>query len=787
MSNDFTSYYDEEYDENDDEEKKDENGRGNPSMKSVSHTALLNRLETLGIVLPNDTNRDILLHKCAQIGCLTDEQWIQAMPQFKVLKCYLHTYVENQKLLQHIDRIVLLASKFWALGSRLLNAWIMECYERDVNNQSHFKSTLDNQIFLRHILRCGRIVKGKINDSLAESNSLRLCQTIAPTIDEMTELLPLAAWGQIFNSLQKTYSASFKEHVTRHMKTRIQSHLKRLIHMCQTVKLKKRNYKTMVMDFHGHAEFPLSLVYENIGKETFDEDLPEEIKEELETMRTIVGGNWKSLLTAKNIPFCKQTFDLHLYLRSKVPMMEEREDADKEDNVFESEPMKIQVDTLEEEKDDAEIKYAFKGKGFSPAPTTKLGRIHVTIDKKVLQGLIEIGVVVEGTSLEDVFGVSNFKTKKKQLRKILRKKKKNKGGTKKQRASVRKNGVGRLPEGKVSSILTDGVDLCIRFICLNKDLHERLLRWDGEGKLNQRKIMTQKDWTEYAQKKYEELIKVGYVRLIAIDPGREELFHSATIVDGSCIYEEHRFKRSKYVEVSLRNKMTDFVKHRKTKEICDIEGILAKNGGWKARTSGDYEKVFESWVTESRALQMIDHYCHIGHAIWKMRLYRRRESVLYQRYKRMIGDRYMYVNGRKVKVGVMVGYGSANIGQSGKGEVPVPTARNAMLLRKYLALLGIPHAVIMVWEHLTSQMCHACQKRMVSFLKDKIPIRGLKLCKSTECSKDHNPAFRNRDGNAARNLVTCLEAMVKGQNRPTYLCPQPPKGKTKKTKNLVAP
>jgi transposase len=110
-----------------------------------------------------------------------------------------------------------------------------------------------------------------------------------------------------------------------------------------------------------------------------------------------------------------------------------------------------------------------------------------------------------------------------------------------------------------------------------------------------------------------------------------------------------------------------------------------------------------------------------------------------------------------------------------------------MLLRKYLRALGIPHAVIMVWEYLTTQMCHVCQKRMVSVYADKIPIRGLKLCKSTTCSKDHNPAFRNRDGNAARNLVICLEAMVKGQNRPKYLCPQPKKRKSKKTNVSVAP
>jgi len=646
--------------ESDEEEKTNGETRGNPLKKSVSKKALRRLLfQRLGIKFSKKTEKDVLLLKCAQIGCLTADQWKQAMPQFKVMKCYLHSCVENKKFLNHIEQIVLLASKFWALGSRLLNAWIMECYENDVLNKKDFDNTLNSEKFIRHVLRCGRIQNGLINRSLMNSHSLSICQKVAPSLDDMIELLPLKAWGQIFNSLQKTYIASLKEHVTRHMKTRIQSHLKRFIHSCPDVKLKKQNYQTIVTNFYGHVDFGLSLVYENIGKEDFDDALPEEIKKELQLLQSFCGKHWKTLVTAKAIPYNKEMFDLHLYLRSKIPMMEE-ENTESEDNQY-STPTRVSIENIEEEKEGEEIKYKFKGKGFSPVPTTKLGRIHVTIDKKVVAGLIVQGVLQEGTTLEDAFGASQkaFNSRRKKLRKKLRKLKKNKGGTKKQRTSVRTNGYGKLPcGGTVTSVLTDGVGLCIRTMSFNNELYERLLRWDGEGKFNQKKVLTQKDWTEIAQRKYEELIKTGYVRLIAIDPGREELFHSATIIDGVGKYEEHRFKRSKYVEVSLRNKMTDFVKHHKTKEICDIEGILAKNGGWKARTSADYEKVFESWMSENRALQMIDHYSHIGYALWKMRLYRRKESVLYQRYRRMIGDRYMYVNGKKVKVGVIVGYGS---------------------------------------------------------------------------------------------------------------------------------
>jgi hypothetical protein len=50
--------------------------------------------------------------------------------------------------------------------------------------------------------------------------------------------------------------------------------------------LKKQNYQTIVTNFYGHVDFGLSLVYENIGKEDFDDALPEEIKKELQLLQS---------------------------------------------------------------------------------------------------------------------------------------------------------------------------------------------------------------------------------------------------------------------------------------------------------------------------------------------------------------------------------------------------------------------------------------------------------------------------------------------------------------------
>lgn len=356
---------------------------------------------------------------------------------------------------------------------------------------------------------------------------------------------------------------------------------------------------------------------------------------------------------------------------------------------------------------------------------------------------------------------------------------------KKRRKSLLRNGCGKLPDGSVKSIMTDGVGMSIRSTKYDMDRYNRLVEWDGKGTFDKKEKLTEKELSSKAKQIFDHLVQKGLVRLIAIDPGRDELFHSATM-DEQGNYVEHRFKRDKYLIVSLRNRMTEFIKNDKTDEIRQIEGVLARRGGWKARTSEDYAMVFNDWVQDGRAIKCIEHYSKVDYALWKMRLYKRRESVVVQRFKKMIGERYQYVDGKKVPVCVLIGYGSADIGIAKKGEPPVPTKRNAILLRKYLRALNIPSEVIMVWEHLTTQMCHVCQQRMVNVLKDGIRIRGLKLCTSTACCQENNPAFRNRDGNAARNILSCLKAMVEGENRPDYLCPETAKRRARKRPRALA-
>lgn len=757
---------------------------GNPNYISNKELILLLQ-KNFGIELPDDSKQNLILFHCMRVGALSQEEWKKLLKSYSIVKCHLQTSVKDDKMLDSIDKIISIASKFNALGSRLLNAWIKECYEIG-DPKNIFDRTIGNKVFMKDIFRCARRQKGTADLLLTESVSFAKCSHLAPSLDEMTDVLTLDAWGNIFNDLSLTYITNLHQHVTRHINTRLCSHLKRLLIKMKAT-LKKVNHQTMVCGIENTEDFTLSSVYDDIGEEKIKERFPERLKEEFEFLKRIAGNSWTTLKKTKNkeqeveIKFNRLLFDLHLYLQSVIPLPEKTDSEEKKQE--DKEKTRYDPSEITMEKNDEEIKYVFTGKGFTPAPITKLGRVFVTIDNKVLDALKKKGVVEESSNIETAFNVSkkDLKQRKKELRKKLRKLKDNK----KRRRSLRKNGCGSFSQnGKVTSILTDGVSLCIRYCNFDLDREKWLKAWDGvyskdKKKEDEKKTIHQLS-TEKAKAHYDKLVRLGIVRLIAIDPGREEIFHSASRVDGK--FEEHRFKRSKYIEVSLRNKVTEFNEKIKTKEIRQIEGLLSKNGGWKARTKEDYAIVFDIWCKEEVASMMIQHYCNKEFALWKMRLYRRKQSILIQRMRQMIGDTYVYVDGIKKKVCLIIGYGAAKIGMAGKGEVAVPTAKNAMLLRKYLRSRNIPSAVIEVWEYLTSQMCHKCQQRMCSFMEKGRTIRGLKLCTSSQCSTKTNPAFRNRDGNAARNILECLKAMVLGEARPQYLCRQINTDKVVKTR-----
>jgi len=206
-------------------------------------------------------------------------------------------------------------------------------------------------------------------------------------------------------------------------------------------------------------------------------------------------------------------------------------------------------------------------------------------------------------------------------------------------------------------------------------------------------------------------------------------------------------------------------------------------------------------------------------------------------------------DGRKVpRRPVIIGYGTGRGNGGGhKGEQGVPVKAMYRALLEAFKRHRILGGVLNVWEHLTTQMCHRCHERTKSRIvpltpedvkKEKrrltsiwevrrreameqgadIPPlelpsdeelfrrqktdrdfrrpappdggrdrlrRRVRICE--HCSSSDQPwKLRNRDFNAAINILTLLETTLRGEERPTYLCTQRAAGPPKRRRRTVA-
>ncbi len=93
-------------------------------------------------------------------------------------------------------------------------------------------------------------------------------------------------------------------------------------------------------------------------------------------------------------------------------------------------------------------------------------------------------------------------------------------------------------------------------------------------------------------------------------------------------------------------------------------------------------------------------------------------------------------DGKPVKQDPVIAYGAAKFAPSGKGELSVPTTSIFRRCTKHFR-------VVLVDEHMTSQVCHRCDQITCPVMNDGLLNRGLRWCRSTNCR-----TFLNRVRNA---------------------------------------
>lgn len=723
--------------------------------------------------------RKDILKKAVELDVFNDKEREANLPcEYSVVKSYLWTSLKDQRVRDAIDRLVEEASRAYAVGTRLINGWVLENKEA-LRDAQYFKNTLQNDVFLRDCFR-GSKARGDLHTALENSPIYQRFRESLPSLERAVQVAGTStAWSQIVNYMNINYTTNLQLHVLTHMKTRVLSHLKRLAMGLPDATLVTVNRVTIVQWKEG--KLPLTDLYKSFWEGNI-ESLPEAIRGSMNEMRCLLkDSDWK-LVDSEEPKFEANFFQLHLFLQASVPKCQETVE-----NIVKKKRKKtpkVDLTVVEVETEDKPVKIPYvPSKGFTATPIAKLGRFFVTIDTKIMDGMKNI-IGGEGKSLQEALGLSAeaIDATKKKLRKESRRRLSNairaQGKSKRQKKSkCRKakktiekkrmsRGLGRnyLKKGwKIRSILTDGVTLCSRYEKIKLSLLDTVQ--------TKKKPSTQNVIKE-ASEKYKELSKQGPVRLIGVDPGRVNLFQSSELEVGSM-----RFTREHYRTVTKSRKIQNDLQEKKPETLRIIEANLSSINGYKSRSLEDYEKVLSDTLPFMG--QFLDYYGNKEHAKMKMLCYRRKVKCLTQRWNKVI-------NMGPRKAPLMIGYGAAKFASSGKGEVPVPTSGVAKALFKTLKSRGIPFSIVPIDEYKTSQMCSCCGCQLKSFYETnesgkRIQNRGLKLCYSELCKATKvNPVLRNRDHNAAENIRKVLESYIKTQKRPDYLRrPDPSKGCSK--------
>jgi transposase len=151
-----------------------------------------------------------------------------------------------------------------------------------------------------------------------------------------------------------------------------------------------------------------------------------------------------------------------------------------------------------------------------------------------------------------------------------------------------------------------------------------------------------------------------------------------------------------------------------------------------------------------------------------------RKMVHFRRRQRTMAKIASHVVRPEDKRPLLIVYGNAKLCCHGHGstDTPVPVKgiyRAILLAFKQHRKRG---GVFKGWEFLTTQKCHRCSGQLeVMVGENGEEIRDFRRCAT--CTHEERPKSRNRDFNAAKNILTVGLCSLLGQPRPVHLCPAP--------------
>jgi hypothetical protein len=155
-------------------------------------------------------------------------------------------------------------------------------------------------------------------------------------------------------------------------------------------------------------------------------------------------------------------------------------------------------------------------------------------------------------------------------------------------------------------------------------------------------------------------------------------------------------------------------------------------------------------------------------ALWKMVLWRRKQSYKDQRAVEMVKR---WLGSKPGAERLVVLYGNGGFAPTGKGERAVPTKEWVVRLLHAMKRLNIKGGILMVGEYLTTQMCHKCHALTSEAHNEDGTVNRDRRCCRGACAagSPNNCRALNRDRNAAINIYKAGRAYLLGEARPEWL------------------
>ena len=264
--------------------------------------------------------------------------------------------------------------------------------------------------------------------------------------------------------------------------------------------------------------------------------------------------------------------------------------------------------------------------------------------------------------------------------------------------------------------------------------------------------------------------------MVAIDTGRAKPFAAAISRSPTRKPATEVFTRRQYyyeMHHALRMKWEADRLHRRP-DVVQALATLAETGGvhncepasWAAYLTAE---------TPLRTMLNEEFVADVERARWRMRTFRRKKSSLDRAVGRVITAA---TKGMGVERPMVFVVGNATFGPTGPGELPVPTSSLSIAFRRGIQWERRRGRKVVVFspdEFHTTMCCCGCgevtsqptvrRRRTRGEEPEEGPSRRLRLC--TRC--DPVGKLRDRDVQAARNILWLGFALYYGLDRPSYM------------------